>query len=376
MRAGAPATPRSNISHDDLSAIIYTSGTTGRPKGVPVTHRQTYARFSSHVMTAGPLYDSGVRTLGSAPLYHAVGLHWVLCLTVFVNGTYFPVRRLDGPELVDLIERERLTFLLGAPPLYHALVAAAGERDRDLTCVREASFGSAPMPPSLRDELVRLFPHATITELFGSTEMGGVFATVDVPRHKRHALRVTVDHRARIVRPGGAPDEVLPPDETGELIVDGSSEGAFDGYWRDPELTARRFRDDWYYTGDAFTFDGEGNYFAHGRLDDMFISGGENVQPVEIEALLASCPGILDVAVIGTPDPRWGETVTALVVRAVNRVSETGIDRFCRESDLADFKRPRRVLFVDEIERDPSGKIARQALRERHRAHWDTLESE
>jgi acyl-CoA synthetase (AMP-forming)/AMP-acid ligase II len=137
-----------------------------------------------------------------------------------------------------------------------------------------------------------------------------------------------------------------------------------DGYWHRPELTADRFRHGWSYTGDAFYRDADGHFHISGRLDDMFISGGENIQPAEVELVLARHPGIGDVAVIGTPDPRWGELCTAFVVRADETLTADGIDAFCRESqELPDYKRPRRIFFIAGIARNPTGKILRKELR-------------
>jgi 2-furoate---CoA ligase len=363
---GDPREPAGSVSEDDLSAILYTSGTTGQPKGVPVTQRAACARMVSYIVSGGPLFESGVRTLGAAPLYHTVGMHWVLGMSIFLEGTYYPVTDLDGRALLELVERERLTFLFGSPTLFHGMLSAEGTAGLDMTSVTEVAFGSAPMPPVLLDEIGRRFPNAVVHEVYGTTEVGVPMITRDAPRAPTGALRSTVDFRARVIRPGGSPDDVVPTGEEGELIVDLANDGCFREYWRKPDKTAERVRDGWYYTGDAFHRDEHGSFYITGRLDDMFISGAENIQPVEIEQVVSAHPGVADVAVIGTPHERWGEAVTALVVRRDPELTHEEIDRHCRASELADFKRPRRVLFVDVIERNPSGKIVRKELRARY----------
>jgi 2-furoate---CoA ligase len=362
--------PDAVVRPDDLSSILYTSGTTGLPKGVAMSHRNAYARFVTYLLKAGPHYGEDVRTFGAAPLYHTVGLQAVFLPTIFLKGTYFCVRDLLGPAPLEVIERERLTFLFGSPTLFHMLVEAAGDRGFDLDSVDHVTFGSAPMPEPLLAALRRTFPRASINEVYGMTEISIPFLTIDT--HAPGELHRTADFRVRVVRPGGGPDDVLPPGEVGDLIVDHANDGTFVGYWRDPDRTAERIRDGWFYTGDAFYRDADGAYHITGRLDDMFISGGENIQPVEVEQVLSTHPDVLDVAVIGTPHPRWGEAVTALVVPRSSGLQADDIDEFCRTSDLDDFKRPRRIVFVTEIERNPSGKLVRKELRDRYSEQWET----
>jgi 2-furoate---CoA ligase len=363
--SGAEA-PDAAVSSDDLSTILYTSGTTGPPKGVALSHHNACARFVTYALSVGPHLGSELRTFGAAPLYHTVGMQFVLCLTVLLGGTYYPIRDLDAPSALELIERERLTFLFGSPTLFHLLLDGETERGYDLNSVDHLSYGSAPMPPALLTRIHERFPNTTINEVYGTTEIAVPFVTRDAPSVRTGALHVTADHRVRVIKLGGGPGDVAAPGEEGELIVDIANDGCFHSYWRKPEQTADCIRGGWYYTGDAFIRYENGDYTFTGRLDDMFISGGENIQPVEIEQLLSTHPGIAEVAIIGTPHERWGEAVMALVVRDDPDLGEAEIDRYCRDSDLEDFKRPRRVIFVDTIERNPSGKLVRKELRDRY----------
>jgi 2-furoate---CoA ligase len=358
--ASADVGSREAVQPDDLSVIIYTSGTTGRPKGVPLSHRNAVERVVSWVSSGGPLFDSGVRVLGAAPLYHTVGLHWGLCLNVYVNGTYYPLADIGRRAMSDCITQGELTYLLGSPTLYHILLESVP--DAIYPSVRDVFFGSAPMDAGLLDAMYRAFPNASINEVFGTTEISIPFLTKKVSDWPLGALRPTADHRVRVVEPGSDDDRQVGDGEVGELLVDMRNEASFRGYWRAPEKTARAVRDGWYHTGDAFRRDAQGSYYIHGRLDDMFISGGENIMPLEVEQVLLGHPKVLDAAVIGTPDPRWGNVVTAFLEVREPTASEE-IDQHCRTSSLDDFKRPRRIVFLDAIPRNPSGKIIRSELR-------------
>lgn len=360
LASGEPR-ERDHVQPEHLSTILYTSGTTGRPKGVPLTHGNAYHRVISYVSSAGPLFGSGARTLGAAPLYHTVGLHWVLCLTVYLNGTYFPLADLSAQSLSTAITGNELTFLFGSPTLYHMLLDDGIARN--YPSVTGVGFGSAPMDAGLLAAMTAAFPNACINEVFGTTETSIPFVTRNVAQWPQGALRITADHRVRIVEPGSPDDDPVEVGQPGELLVDMRNEASFRGYWQAPDKTARSVRNGWYHTGDVFQQDGDGSYFIHGRLDDMFISGGENIMPLEIEQLLLAHPAVADAAVVGTPDARWGKVVTAYLV-AKQPLSSQQVDEYCRGSSLEDFKRPRRIVFVDTIPRNPSGKIVRGELLE------------
>jgi 2-furoate---CoA ligase len=161
------------------------------------------------------------------------------------------------------------------------------------------------------------------------------------------------------------PDEMVPPGTRGEIVASLASDEAFAGYWNRPDADARALRGGWYFTGDMGWVDADGDLWVAGRVDDMIISGGENIHPVEVEEVLARHAGVRDVAVVGEPDEKWGERVVAFVVPRTNDLTAEALDRHCRESgDLAAFKRPRRVVFVTEIPKTASGKILRRLLRE------------
>jgi 2-furoate---CoA ligase len=354
-----------DIGHDDdaLSAIIYTSGTTGTPKGVPVSQRSVYERILTHATTIGPRFDDGTRTFGASPLYHTVGLHWVLYYTMFVNGTYYPISRLDE-SAVNVLRDQRLTYMHGPPTLYRMLISHL-EPHEVFDSVEEIVYGSAPSDWAFLKMMYQRFPRAVIHEGYGTTELSIPFMTSTMAGRAPGTLRLAADQRVRLVEAGGDIDAVVAPDELGELLVDMSNPGVFTHYWGAAEhKTADKVDRGWFRTGDMFRRDDDGNYFFVGRLDDMFVSGGENVQPAEVEGALLTHPSIDDVAVVGMPDADWGCVIVAAVV-CNSETCASDLDAHCLASDLDDFKRPRRYVFVSEIPRNPSGKVLRAEVRER-----------
>lgn len=349
------------VDEDDLSVIIYTSGTTGLPKGVPLTHREAYDRLVTYIMSVGPTFDSGTRTLGAAPLYHTVGMHWIFLQTVLTNGTYYAEPKV-GPGTAELIQREGLTYLFGSPTLFKMLLEK--DFDRPAESVTHIAYGSAPVGQELLDMLQRNFPRAMITEVYGTTELSIPFVTPSMTGREPGTLRRTADHRLRVVEIGGSVENEVDAGELGELVVHMGNPGVFRSYWGpegDAKL-AKNVEDGWFRTGDGFRRDDDGNYYFDGRLDDMFVSGGENIQPAEVENALNGCERVLDSAVFGTPDSTWGFVISALVVPDSPSLTVGELEDYFRSCDLENFKRPRRIHFVDEIPRNPSGKIVRAEL--------------
>jgi 2-furoate---CoA ligase len=349
----------------DLSLILYTSGTTGRPKGVPRTHANHAAGALAHALQCG--YRWGERTLGTMPLYHTMGIHSLTSMAA-LNGAFVCQRDWSAAGALALIARERLTALYLIPTLFYDLVRAAELAATDVTSVRKLAYAGAPMLAPLTEACVKAFAPEVFVNHYGSTEIYTFSVRPDVHlkpgcagRPGLHAtLRVVAASTERRV----GPDEVVADGDKGEIIARLDSDEAFAGYWNRPDADARALREGWYFTGDMGYVDAEGELFVAGRVDDMIISGGENIHPVEVEEVLARLPGVRDVAVVGEPDPRWGERVVAFIVAGAGLTAET-VDRHCRESgDLASFKRPRRVVFVESIPKTASGKILRRVLRE------------
>jgi 2-furoate---CoA ligase len=353
-------------SESDLSLILYTSGTTGRPKGVPRTHRNHHAGALAHVIQCG--YTWGERTLGVMPLYHTMGIHSLTSVAA-MNGSFVCQADWSADPAMSLIESEQITALYLIPTLFHDLVHAAGFQSERVASVRKLAYAGAPMLAALTDACVKAFRPDVFVNHYGSTEIYTFSVFADVHVKPGCAGRPGVHGRWRIVTASTerrvAPDETVPRGEKGEIIASMDSDEAFAGYWNRPDADAKALRQGWYFTGDMGYVDDAGDLFVCGRVDDMIISGGENIHPVEVEEVLARHPQVKDVAVVGEPDEKWGERVVAFVVPAGSGLSAAALDQHCRDSrELASFKRPRHIVFVNEIPKTASGKILRRLLRE------------
>jgi 2-furoate---CoA ligase len=350
----------------DLSLILYTSGTTGRPKGVPRTHGNHYAGALAHVVQCG--YEWGERTLGVMPLYHTMGIH-ALTSMVAVNGCFVCQADWAAAHALRLIEHERLSALYLIPTLFYDLVHAPELARSDVASVRKLAYAGAPMLAPLTEACLKAFRPRVFVNHYGSTEIYTFSVRPDVHLKPGCAGRPGLHSALRVVRASTErrvePDEVVPAGEKGEIIARLDSPEAFAGYWNRPDADARALRGGWYFTGDMGYVDAEGELYVAGRVDDMIISGGENIHPVEVEDALARHPGVRDVAVVGEPDERWGERVVAFVVPAAADLTPAALDEYCREgAGLARFKRPRRIVLVTDIPKTASGKILRRLLRE------------
>jgi 2-furoate---CoA ligase len=329
----------------ETSLILYTSGTTGRPKGVPRSHRADRAGAWSQALQHG--YGWGDRTLGVMPLYHTMGIHSLLAMHL-VGGCFVPQARWDASEALALIEEQRLTSLYLAPTLFHDLVHHPELELHDLSSVRALGYAGAAMSSSLVQRCAEVFQPEVFVNHYGSTEVYTFTVGRDQRRKPGCAGRPAVNTRLRLA-------------EDGEIAVHLASDEAFGGYWNRPDADAKAIRDGWYHTGDTGRIDEDGDLWIQGRVDDMIVSGGENIHPLEVEDVLAGHPGVREVAVVGASDDRWGERVVAVVV---GTASEAELDAHCLESALARFKRPREYRFVDSLPKSPSGKILRRLLRD------------
>jgi 2-furoate---CoA ligase len=355
-----------DVTEGDLSLILYTSGTTGRPKGVPRTHKNHVAGALAHVIQCG--YAWLERTLGVMPLYHTMGIHSLTSMAA-VNGCFVCQPDWSGEGALALIESERLTALYLIPTLHHDLVHAPGFAPARVASVRKLAYAGAPMLAPLTRACVEAFRPEVFVNHYGSTEIYTFSVRPGVDAKPGCAGRAGVHGKVRVVTASVdrriGPDETVAPGEKGEIIACLDSDEAFTGYWKRPDADARALRDGWYFTGDMGYLDAEGELYVSGRVDDMIITGGENVHPVEVEDVLARHPLVRDVAVVGEPDERWGERVVAFVVPGAPALTADTLDRHCRECpDLANFKRPRRIVFVSAIPKTASGKILRRLLRE------------
>ena len=344
---------------DDMSLMLYTSGTTGKPKGVPRSHR---AELAAAVTAVGHNdYAPGERILGVMPFYHTMGVRSLLTATV-LNGTIYCQPQFDAAATLRLIETERLSALYLVPTLFHDLISHDDFGRTDISSVRKLGFAGAPMPDGLLHKLQDHFKPDIFVNHYGSSEIYTFSIERDAVAKPGSAGKAGMNNRMRVVRLGSTdPDDIAPAGEEGQLIADLNGDEAFTGYWRRPDADERALHGGWYFTGDTGYRDADGDFFVTGRVDDMMISGGENVSPVEVESLLSLHPAVSEVAVVGLPDERWGQRITAFVAKSADVTAEE-LDAHCKASDLANFKRPRGYVFVKQVPKSPVGKILRRML--------------
>jgi len=344
LSSGSPMTRE--VSGDDVCDIVFTSGTTGRPKGVMMTHKQTLRAYAEWCDLAG--LREGDRYLIVNPFFHIFG-YKAGCIASLIRGaTILPVPVFDVDRVLELVEREKVTVLPGPPTLYHSLLAA-GDR-HDLSSLRVAVTGAADIPVELIRRIVSDLPFEHIMTGYGLTEAGT--ATASRPGDSFEDIATTVGTPCEGVEVSVAAD--------GEVLIRGYS--VMRGYLDDPAATAETIdADGWLHTGDLGTLDDRGHLRIVGRKKDMFIVGGFNAYPAEIEGFLLEHPAVAQAAVIGVPDERLGQVGKAYVVRSAP-VSADDLIAWSRRR-MAGFKAPRSVEFLEELPLNATGKVMKDQLR-------------
>jgi acyl-CoA synthetase (AMP-forming)/AMP-acid ligase II len=358
----APVPPRPRLSADDAMALVHTSGTTGKAKAIPLRHGALMASVADFAIEIGDQV-TGSRHLQILPLFHLGGLGQCLQAlltagTVHIHTAFSPV------AVIDAIERDRIEFFTAGPSLIDMLVTEIRRRDTpDLSSLKEIAYGTAPITPTSLTAAIEAFG-CRFRQIYGSTEsqsMISLLAPADhTPGNPRLASagRVSFGWEVRIV---DTDERDVPTGTPGELLIRG--ECLFSGYWRDPAATAAAFADGWYRTGDIGRMTEDGYLYILDRAKDMIISGGENIYPAEVEAVLAEHPAVADVAVVGRPDPTWGEAVHAVIILADGAtVSGAEISDWCR-ARLAHFKCPKTIELATTLPRTTTGKVLKRALR-------------
>lgn len=344
---------------EDLVQLLYTSGTTALPKGAMMTHRALVHEYLSAI-TACDL-SAGDRPVHSLPLYHSAQMHVFLLPYLAVGATNIILDAPDGDRLFDLIEQGRADSLFAPPTVWIGLSNRPDFATRDLGGLRKAYYGASIMPVPVLERLRECLPKLAFYNCFGQSEIGPLSTVLAPDEHKGRmdsCGRTVLFVDARVVDENG---KDVPDGTPGEIVY--KSPQLCEGYWDKPEETEAAFRDGWFHSGDLAVRDAHGYFTIVDRVKDVINSGGVLVASRQVEDALYTHDAVAEVAVIGLPDERWIEAVTAVVVPR-GEVTEAELLDHAREK-LAHFKAPKRVVFVDELPRNASGKILKRELRDR-----------
>ena len=354
---------------EDTTVLMFTAGTTGVPKGVMLSHQSFTSYLLSNVEP--PDLEAEQRNLLSVPLYHIAGLQSVLA-GIYGGRTLVMMRQFEPLEWMALVEQERPARTMLVPTMLKQLMEHPRFHDFDLSSLEVITYGAAPMPLPVIRQAIAEFPRARFINAFGQTETASTITMLPPDDHdlsgtpdeveaklKRLASigKPLEDVEVRIVNEDGAD---VAQGEVGEIVARGPR--IMKGYWEEEGATRDAIRGDWLYTGDLGYQDGDGYIYLSGRARDIIKRGGEMVSPEEVEQVIMSLPGVEEAAVIGMPDIQWGEVVRAVVVRGEPGLTEAQVIEHCMPR-LAGFKRPESVVFVDELPRNPLGKVLKRELR-------------
>ncbi len=360
LRESPAQEPEVSLSEKDECQLMYTSGTTGKPKGVILTHENLLWNLFNTIL--GREEKEGEISMVIGPLYHTAALNNHFLIRVAMAGTSILVKHFDAEEVMEIIEKERVTVISGAPAAYHMMLSLPEGR-YDTRSITKCTTGGSILPEETKLRLLKLFPSLTgIYDVYGCTEATPSIAILkakDSLRQKECVGRAVPFLEVRIV---DDQDQDLPSGEVGEVICRGPN--VMRGYYKDEEATREALRGGWLHTGDLARMDEEGFLYIVGRKKEMIVSGGENIYPREIEELLYRHPKIEEAAIIGVPDPLWGEAVRAVIVlKKGESMTEEEVIKYCKDH-LASYKKPKSVEFVEGLPRNPSGKVLKTVLRE------------
>lgn len=364
----AVSEPEAYVDDRDPISYLYTSGTTSAPKGVVSSHTAVYLESLTAALEFR--FTPADRSAAMMPLFHTAELNGIVTPLVIVGGTVVLMRAFDPSTLLEIIETERVTHIFGLPMMYRAMLDHPGVTTRDLSSLRRAMYAMAPMPDADLRRAMEVFG-CEFCLGFGQTEMAPL-TTVFQPEHQlTHTGSVgtpVVNVQVAIMDDSG---NLLPQGNSGEIVYRGPH--AMECYLRNPDATADAFAHDWFHSGDVGRFDADGVLWFEDRKKDVIKTGGENVASIEVErALYGAEPRIQEVVVVGLPHPRWGEAITAIVTpRPGETLTEAEVLAAARQR-LAGFKAPKAAIITDDLPRTSTGKVQKNALRERYRDRFES----
>ncbi len=365
LAQGADAAIDEPVTPEDILYVGYTSGTTGAPKGAMISHRAIVGGYLYKALDYGLTADDV--SLCPGPFWHSAPRDFA-SLALYLGGTCVVTRGFDADRYLALVQQHRVTFSFLVPTMLQMLTAASGLEGTDASSLRVMIGGGSPLPTPVKERIVARFG-PILHEFYGATETRIVtnITAAELATRTRSVGRAIRDVELRVLDDEGRD---VPAGAVGEIFIRGP--GLFSGYLDDPERTRRAHRGDWFSLGDVGRLDADGYLTLVDRKQDMIISGGENIYPNDVEEVLLACPGVKEAAVIGIPDPTWGELVAAIVVpEAGARLDPASLAQFCGER-LPGYMKPRRVEFCEALPRNTVGKVLRRVLRE---PYWQGREA-
>lgn len=360
-----PTGPEDELDEDDMAVILYTSGTGGIPKGVMLSHRSqiTGAFKVGNIYHKYPkLRDSiGTATMIAAPIFHVLGLQSLMLPAVFIGHECVLMKAFKPQEFLDLCIKHHVTYIGGSPTMHWMLLNKTNMKEvKDKLNFRLFVYGGAPMPPDLLKDIRSTFPGIVTVNGYGATEGSNTIGVYD-EWAESHPTSVGKPNPCSEVKIENLYGKECEPGEIGEVAFRGANVAL--GYYKNPEETAKVFRNGWMYTGDQGYRDADGFYYLVGRVKEMINRGGENVYPVEVENVLALHPKTLSVSIFGLPDPVMGSIVACAIIPrpGEERITVDEIKEFCRDQ-LAHYKIPQKIFFVEDLPRNAGGKVIKAKL--------------